>query len=138
MRILLVEDSPEQQRAFQSTVETFNANNDIHVEHEIVDSITGALKAIDGSYDGAIVDLWLGNDEEGGNEIVRQLGDPFTRIPIIFVTAYVDSVDDHPSVIRKRGRDDEETYESDLLLFQRTYKTGLTNIMRGQELLKKI
>ena len=131
MRILLVEDSQVQQRAFENAVKVLKNKSDITVEYDIVEDVRGALKAIDGSYDGAIIDLRLGNDEDGGNEIVRQLGDPFTRIPIIFVTGYVKSVDDQPSVIRKRGRDDG-SYESDLQLFQGIYDTGLTRIMGGR------
>ena len=131
MKILLVEDLQVQQRAFENAVNVLNDNNDVRIECDIVKDVGGAVKAIDGSYDGAIIDLRLGDDEDGGNEIVRQLGDPFTRIPIIFVTGYVESVDDHPSVIRKRGRDDG-TYESDLLLFKEIYDTGLTRIMGGR------
>ena len=131
MKILLVEDLQVQQRAFENAVNALKDKNDMSIEYDIVEDAGGAVKAIDGSYDGAIIDLRLGDDEDGGNEIVRQLGDPFTRIPIIFVTSYVESVDDHPSVIRKRGRDDG-TYESDLLLFKEIYDTGLTRIMGGR------
>ena len=131
MRILLVEDSQVQQRAFENAVKVLKNESNITVEFDIVEDVCGALKAIDGSIDGAIIDLRLGKDEDGGNEIVRQLGDPFTRIPIVFVTGYVDSVENHPSVIRKRGRDDG-TYESDLLLFQGIYDTGLTRIIGGR------
>ncbi len=131
MKILLVEDLQVQQRAFENAVNVLNDKNDVRIECDIVKDVGGAVKAIDGSYDGAIIDLRLGDDEDGGNEIVRQLGDAFTRIPIIFVTGYVESVDDHPSVIRKRGRDDG-TYESDLLLFKEIYDTGLTRIMGGR------
>ena len=131
MKILLVEDLQVQQRAFENAVNALKDKNDMTIEHDIVEDVGGAVKAIDGSCDGAIIDLRLGDDEEGGNEIVRQLGDPFTRIPIIFVTGYVESVDDHLSVIRKRSRDDG-TYESDLLLFKEIFDTGLTRIMGGR------
>ena len=83
------------------------------------------------SFDGAIIDLRLAGNPEGGNEIVHQLGDSFNRMPIIFVTAYPDLVNDHPSVIKTRSRDNG-TYESDLLLFQEIHNTGLTRIMGGR------
>ena len=94
------------------------------------------MNKIDGSFDGAIIDLRLGGNQEGGNEIVRQLGDSFNRMPIIFVTAYPDLVNDHPSVIKTRSRDNG-TYESDLLLFQEIYNTGLTRIMGGRGLIEQ-
>lgn len=137
MKILLIEDAEEQQTAFEESVAVFEDKNDLTIKHKIVENIPSALKELeDGSYDGVIIDLVLGNDEEGGNKIVRQLRDPFTRIPIIFVTAFVNEVNDHPSIIRKRSRDDG-TYESDLTLFQEIYNTGLTRIMRGRGIIEE-
>lgn len=133
MKILLVEDSQEQREAFTSSVDVFNDKNKNNscVAVETAENISDALKKIDGSYDGAILDLKLGDDEEGGNKIVSQIRDSRIRIPIIFVTAFPDQVAEHPSIIKKRSRDDE-SYESDLLLFQKIKNTGLTNIMGGR------
>ena len=78
----------------------------------------------------------LPDNEEGGNEIVLELNDSFTRIPIIFVTAFADLVIDHPSIIKKRRREDG-TYKLDLLLFQKIHKTGLTHIMGGRGIIEK-
>ena len=136
MKILLVEDIKNQQDAFKDSVEVFNDRNQLEVEYEIAEDLPNALEKIDGSYDGAIIDLRLGNDESGGNEIVRQLHDPFTRIPIIFVTAFVSEVIDHPSVIKKRHRT-IETYDSDLTLLQGIYNTGLTRIMGGRGVIEE-
>ena len=136
MKILLVEDKEDQQDIFKDSVEVFNEQNDLNVEYKIAADLPRALNKIDGSYDGAIIDLWLDNDEDGGNIIVRQLGDSFTRIPIIFVTGFVDLVEDHPSVIKTRSRD-EGTYESDLQLFQEILNTGLTRIMGGRGLIER-
>lgn len=136
MKILLVEDKEDQQDIFKDSVEVFNEENDLNVEYKIAADLPRALNKIDGSYDGAIIDLWLDNDEDGGNIIVRQLGDSFTRIPIIFVTGFVDLVEDHPSVIKTRSRD-EGTYESDLQLFQEIFNTGLTRIMGGRGLIER-
>ncbi len=136
MKILLVEDLKEQQDAFKDSVEVFNDRNQLKVEYEIAEDISSALEKIDGSYDGAIIDLRLGNDESGGNEIVRQLRDPFTRIPVVFVTAFVDDVIDHQSIINKRRRQDER-YESDLTLLQGIYNTGLTRIMGGRGVIEE-
>ena len=131
MKILLVEDSKDQQDTFKSSVEVFNHKNNICVKYEIADSISDALDKIDGSYDGAIIDLKLGDDDEGGNKIVSKFRKSFIRIPIIFVTAYINSVIEHPSIIKKRARSDE-SYEADLLLFQEVRNTGLTSIIGGR------
>ena len=136
IKILLVEDAKEQQESFENIVEVFNRTNDLSVKYEIAEDTKDASNKIDNSYDGAIIDLSLPDDEEGGNEIVRELDDSFTRIPIIFVTAFADSVIDHPSVIRTRRREDG-TYESDLLLLQEIHKTGLTRIMGGRGVIEE-
>ena len=62
--------------------------------------------------------------------------DPFTRIPIIFVTAFVGSVIDHPSVIKKRRRENG-TYECDLTLLLGIYNTGLTHIIGGRGIIEE-
>ena len=98
------------------------SNINLKVEYKIAADPVEASNIIDGSYDGAIIDLKLDDDEEGGNKIVKELYDTFTRIPIIFVTAYADLVIDHPSVIKIRRREDG-TYNSDLLLFQKIQDT---------------
>ena len=131
IKILLIEDEKHQQDAFKDSAAVLKDRGDLNVEHKIAEDISSALKKIDGSYDGVIIDLKLGNDEEGGNEIVCQLGDSFTRIPIIFVTAFVGDVIDHPSVIKKRNRDDG-SYESDFRLFEEICNIGLTRIMGGR------
>ena len=136
MKILFIEDAADQQDIFQSSVEVFNAKNDLNVKHEIAKNVPEALSKIDGTYDGAIIDLKLGNDEEGGNKIVNQLGDSFTRIPIIFVTGFVDLVNNHSSVIKIRSRD-EGTYESDFRLFEEICNTGLTRIMGGRGIIEE-
>ena len=136
MKILLVEDEKDQQDIFEHSIEVFNDKNALNVECEIVADVQYALDKIDGSFDGAIIDLRLGDNDEGGNEIVQQLGGSFTRIPIIFVTASPDLVNEHPSVIKTRSRADA-TYESDLLLFRDIYNTGLSRIMGGRGLIEQ-
>ena len=136
MKILLIEDAKEQQDIFKDSVEVFNDKNDISVEYDIAEDIQDALSKIDGSYDGTIIDLKLSKEEDGGNEIVRQLGSSFTRIPIIFVTGFPHLVDEHPAIIKKRARADE-TYESDLILFQQISNTGITRIMGGRGIIEE-
>lgn len=136
MKILLVEDEREQQEAFKEAIHVLEHRDGLNVEYKIVKDVSGAITAIDGSYDGAIIDLKLGDNEIGGNEVVRQLWDQFARIPTVFVTAFVDFVDNCPSVINKRSREDG-TYESDLLLFLQIYDTGLTRIMGGRGEIEK-
>lgn len=137
LKIMFVEDAEDQQESFEDTVKVFNRNNNnVKIKYDIAADPMEASNIIDGSYDGAIIDLKLDDDEEAGNKIVKELYETFTRIPIIFVTAYTDLVNDHPSVIKIRRREDG-TYNSDLLLFQKIQDTGLTRIMGGRGLIEQ-
>lgn len=137
LKIMFVEDAEDQQESFEDTVKIFNRNNsNLKVKYDIAADPMEASNIIDGSYDGAIIDLKLDDDEEAGNKIVKELYETFTRIPIIFVTAYTDLVNDHPSVIKIRRREDG-TYNSDLLLFQKIQDTGLTRIIGSRGLIEQ-
>lgn len=138
LKILLVEDSADQQRIFADSVNVFNdKNKDICVvTFEVAKSLSEALSKIDGSFDGAIVDLKLGEDDEGGNTVVSQFSETLTRVPVIFVTGFVDLVEDHPSIIHKRARG-SESYESDLNMLKGISDTGLTRIMGGRGIIEK-
>ena len=138
LKILLVEDSEDQQKIFADSVKVFNdKNKDIcAVTFEVAKSLSEAMSKIDGSFDGAIVDLKLGDDDEGGNTVVRQFSETLTRVPVIFVTGFVDLVEDHPSIIHKRARG-SESYESDLNMLKGICDTGLTRIMGGRGIIEK-
>ena len=139
LKIMLIEDSEEAQESFLGVVDVFNRKNHQHnlkVEYKIATDPVEASDIIDGSYDGAIIDLKLGDDDEAGNRIVKELYDTFTRIPVIFVTAYADLVNDHPSVIKIRRREDG-SYHSDLQMFQQIQDTGLTRIIGNRGLIEQ-
>lgn len=125
MKILLVEDAIDQQLIFKDVVDIFNEKHDLTVESDIAEDTYSALEKINNSYDGAIIDMRLNNNNEGGNEIVRRFHDLSINVPVIFVTAYPDLIEENPLIIKKRSRD-ADTYESDLLFFQEKYKAGFT------------
>ena len=124
MKILLVEDAKDQQHIFEDVVNVFNENHNLNVELDIATDTPSALEKIDNSYDGVIIDMRLGNDHQGGNEVVRRLHDLSISVPVIFVTAYLDLVVEDPLIIKKRSRG-VDTYESDLLLFKEWHSAEL-------------
>lgn len=138
LKILLVEDSIGQQKVFRDTVEVFNDKNNelLVVEYEISSNLDEALKKLDGSFDGTILDLKLNQDEDGGNKIVNQLNESLLRVPVIFVTGYPDLVNDHPIIVKKRARG-SETYAEDLEVIRDIKNTGLTNIMGGRGIIER-
>ena len=137
LKILLVEDETIPQNAFKNDVEVFKGQlNNPDVEYEIVDNVNDAVKTLDVSYDGAIIDLRLGDNDEGGKEIIQILYNEFTKIPIIVVTGLPDLVIDHPSIIKSRSSE-VGSYRDDLLLFQQIRDIGLTHIIGGRGLIEQ-
>ena len=137
LKILLVEDETVPQDTFENDVRFFkNQPNNLDVDFEIVEDVYDAVEMINVSFDGAIIDLKLGGNDQGGNEIIQILYNEFTKIPIVFVTSYPDLVVDHPSVIKIRSRD-VGSYRDDLLLFQQIREIGLTHIIGGGGLIEQ-
>ena len=136
LKILFVEDETIPQNAFKNDVEVFKDQpNNPDVKYEIVDNVNDAVKTLDVFYDGAIIDLRLGDNDEGGKEIIQILYNEFTKIPIIVVTGLPDLVVDHPSVIKRRSRE-VGSYRDDLLLFQQIRDIGLTHIIGRRGLIE--
>ncbi len=130
LKILFVEDEPIPQNAFKEDVAVFkNQPDNSDVESVIVDNVKDAVKVLNVLYDGAIIDLRLGDNDEGGKEIIQILYDEFTKIPVIVVTGLPDLVVDHPSIIKRRSRD-VGSYRDDLLLFQQIRDIGLAHIIK--------
>ena len=125
MKILLVEDAKGEQQNFREVVDDFNEKYDLTVESDIAEDTRNALDKIDNySYNGAIIDMKLGDDLNGGNKIVRQLANLSIKVPVICVTSYFDLIERHSLIIRERSRDNG-SYKSDLLLFSERYNAGL-------------
>jgi len=121
MKILLVEDAIGEQQNFIEVVDDFNQKYNLMVEPDIVEDTWSAFGKIDNSYNGVIIDMLLGNDQQGGNKIVRLLANRSIEVPVICVTSFPHLIEGHSLIIRERSRDDG-SYESDLLLFQKWYK----------------
>ncbi len=137
LKILFVEDDKEQQETFRDDIEVFQEQpNNVSVDFVIVENVREAVTKIDESYDGAIIDLHLDGNDQGGNEIVQNLHDEFSKVPIIFVTSFADSVNHHPSVINIRRREDG-SYHGDLSLFLRIRNSGLTHIIGRKGLIEE-
>lgn len=125
MKILFVEDAIGEQQNFIEVVDDFNQTYNLMVEPDIVEDTWSALGKIDNSYNGVIIDMLLGDDQQGGNKIVRELANLPIKVPVICVTSYPHLIQRDSLIIRERSRDNG-SYESDLLLLWERYSAGLT------------
>jgi CheY-like chemotaxis protein len=131
IKIIVVEDDPEQQQIFRASVVVDEKKNNRKVNYEFAKTTDDAISRIDGTYDGAIIDLKLEDDDEGGDRVVQKMMESLFRVPVIFVTGHPTRVEESPLIINIRPRADG-TYEDDLDCFFRIYRSGLTKIVGGR------
>ena len=127
MKILLVEDDKTSIEAFQDSVKIFKIKNKVDVEYVIVENTEEAFGILSGDFDGAIVDLKLGADAEGGSKVIDRIYQNF-RIPVSVHTGTPKELAvEIPEYVVTYVRG-ECTYEEMLNRHLEIYKTGLTRI----------
>lgn len=135
LKILLVEDSESDIDTCKNSIKVFERQNGSKVELTVSKSLTEANDLLDNSFDGAIVDLKLGNalSEENydGNEVIKQIYENF-RIPVAILTGTPEQVEE--SQFRNLGvfKKGEISYNDLITRFNSIYKTGLTHILGGR------
>lgn len=139
IKILFVEDNETPIRTFNNELKDFNdENTTLKIEAVVKTTYDEAIQAIDKSFDAIIMDLALGQDQDAGNKIVKELESLGLRIPILFVSGNHGNVSSHPLIINIRARDNGD-YEQDFNTIVNVYNTGLTNILGGRgEIEKKL
>lgn len=89
MKVLIIEDDPQQSHHIQSAL------RENGFECDIVDNVTDGLDAlVSNRYDLAIVDIRLKAEQHGGLEIVRKARARGNSTPVIYLTATTD-----PSIV---------------------------------------
>jgi hypothetical protein len=136
IKIIVVEDNAFEQKLFVDSVRVYQEKYGRKVDYVFSSNTIDAIKVIDASYDGAIIDLKLEDEEEGGNLIVQKLMESLLRIPVIFVTGHPDLVERTPPVVNVRPRG-EGTYELDLNFFFSLAVSGLSKIMGGRGIIEQ-
>ena len=145
-KILLIEDDESSVRLFQNAVDEYNSDNsEQEIVPEIARNISEAKEKLDNSFDGAIIDLKLREeengeeDEEGGNKINQEIGNSFFRIPVIYYTALpnlAEDTDDSPVLaVFTKG---EKTYRDAIDMLVDVYNTGITRILGGRGEIEKL
>ena len=129
-RLLIVEDNEQDLNTFRDSLEIYRKqkNRDVHsVESRNLDD---AMEKLDSSFDGAIIDLRL-KEQNDGNKITQQILDSHFRIPIAILTGTPDSADPKLTYLGvfKKG---EIEYSQLLDMFWEIHSSGLTRIMGGR------
>lgn len=136
-RLLIVEDDPQDRNTCRNTVLRYEHERSRTVELTECVDLADAFYKLNRSFDGAIIDLKLGNDQDAGNEVVRKIEEQQLRIPVAILTATPDNVDSsftHIGVFKKG--EPEAGYFELLDRFWSIHDTGLTRILGGRGLIE--
>ena len=106
---------------------------------EIVEckTVDEAVKKIDKSYDGAIIDLKLSSEGNEGNQVIEFIENLHLRIPIVILTATPGTADENFAYIGvfKKG-ELGSSYNELLEKLWNIHNTGLTRIMGGRGIIE--
>ena len=140
LRILIVEDEEQDLRTCRDSVDRYIDEKNRDIELVECKTLDEAQEQLDNSFDGAIIDLTLGDEDDAGNQVIEEIRKSFFRIPIFIFTGR-DTLNQSIKGIEV-FRKDEFTYYDLLDKFCETYDTGFTRMMGGngeiEELLGKV
>lgn len=137
IKLLVVEDDPQDIDTCRSSVERFRIEKQREVELVECENVDEAIKKLDNTFDGAIIDLRLGDEGNEGNEVVQKINERQYRFPIAILTGTPSSADLEFSYIGvfKKGGPGSAYY--DLLdRFWRINDTGLNRILGGRGIIE--
>lgn len=131
VKILIIEDEPDQIQAYEDVIEQYNKKNDLKIEFEICKDFKGGIVALETPfYDAAIIDLKLSNTEElEGKKLVEAVQGKI-RIPIIIYSGSIAQIDDiqETALLKKKLR--TESLADILKDIITIYNTGITQLLR--------
>ena len=87
LKLLIVEDNDRELTTCRDTVDRYVEEKKRNVELVECKTIDEALKALDGSFDGTIIDLRLADQGNEGNQVIEKIEESFFRIPVAILTA---------------------------------------------------
>ena len=134
-RLLVVEDDLEDLENYRSTIRGYAAQRGRDIKLVECRTRQEAFEKLDKSFDGAIIDLTLFEEDDAGIQVIEKIAKSFFRIPIAIITENLDNWEDSLNekimlidVVRKR----EVNHNKILDIFWDIYNTGLTRIMGGR------
>lgn len=132
MKLILVEDDESCIDDFSSTVKRYVRENKIEINYEVASTVEAAEEILDSSFDGAIIDLKLHDDVDGGNKVISGIQNNY-RIPIVVLTGTPSHLNEEESALLKLYLRDGG-YDPVLEFLRGIFQTGLTQILGGRGL----
>ncbi len=137
IRLLVVEDHPQEIETCRSTVERYRQEKKREVELVECKDVDEAIEKLDNTFDGAIIDLRLGDEGDEGNKVVRKINERRYRFPIAILTGTPSSAaPDFPYIGVFRKGDPGAGYDDLLERFWRIHDSGLNHILGGRGIIE--
>ena len=138
IKLLVVEDDPQDIGTCQRTAERYRREKQRQVTIVESKNLDESLENVDDTFDGAIIDLRLGDDDEEGNRVIRRIREGQYRFPIAILTGTPSAADRDFSFIGvfKKG-EFGAGYEDLFDRFARIQETGLTRILGGRGIVEE-
>lgn len=137
IKILLIEDAESDIKTVENAVERMNdEDQSLEIELTVANNFEDAIKGLNNSFHGAIVDIRLSTKEkENGNIIIDKIMKEF-RIPIAIMTGTPDTRLDPNSPIKiyKKG---EHLYKDIIRSLISMKQTGLFDVIGGKGIIEK-
>ena len=137
IKLLVVEDDPQDIGTCRSTVERYQDERQREVELVECKDVDEAFDRLDNTFDGAIIDLRLGDEGDEGNQVVQQIKERQYRFPVAILTGTPSAADpEFPYIgVFKKG-DPGAGYDDLLDRFWKIQETGLTRILGGRGIIE--
>jgi len=130
-KLLIVEDNEEELDLYRTTITRYEIEKGREIEIVESKTLEDALKQLDNSFDGVIIDLKLGPKEYEGNKVGQEIHTKY-RIPVAILTGTPENTDlDLREIIKvyRKGESGLDEILNDLI---QIYDTGLTKIFGGR------
>lgn len=145
LRLLIVEDAKQDLEILRDAVDDYTRDKQQDIDLVECKTLDEALRELDNSFDGAIIDLKLADQGDEGSQIVEVIGKSFFRIPIAILTGNPSNWDDSlkekimliDDKVFIKGETEYDELQKLLHRFWDIYNTGLTRIMGGRGEIEK-
>lgn len=131
LKLLLVEDNPDDRDTFRSSVRVYETRNKaLKIEMVEVANLEEAERSLNNSFDAAVVDLKLGSNEDAGEQLISDIRSKW-RIPVAVLTGTPMHLDDRSGLVGvylKGEKDNGEILDK----LKHVWDTGLTKVFGGR------
>ena len=137
LKLLVVEDDQQDIDICRNAVARYRDEKPRAVELVVCKDVEEAFTKLDNTFDGAIIDLKLGEDGDEGNQIIQRINERQYRFPVAVLTGTPGSADPEFSYIGIFKKGEQGAGYGDLLdRFWKIYDTGLTRILGGRGIIE--